>query len=199
MASTKKTAADRGEASRDRILAVAAEDFLSGGDANVRMERVAHRAKVNKSLVYRWFGDRDTLIRAAVERLFEQRRETLRRVPDDLGEALVHWSNQNLRDKAFVRLILLEALEDDGAAPVHEQARRQYYAQQVATLRGAEDAPRLPRSSDPEMMFLALLAMTFLPSALPTVVRLVTGLSPDSPTFKRRWHRTLRTIARQTT
>ena len=195
MASTKKTAADRGEASRDRILAVAAEEFLSGGDANVRMERVAHRAKVNKSLVYRWFGDRDTLIRAAVERLFEQRRETLRRVPDDLGEALVHWSNQNLRDKAFVRLILLEALEDDGASPVHEQARRQYYAQQVATLRGTASAPA---DTDPEMLFLAFLAMTFLPSALPTIVRLVTGLSPDSPTFKRRWHRTLRTIAERT-
>ena len=135
-----------------------------------------------------------------MRRQFELREEHLDRVVPlrDLGEILVRWCKRNRGDREFVRLVLREALQDSsGRSLAHEESRRAYYQRQVAQLRGllAVDGEGGPVAADLEMSFLALLAVTFLPSSLPQVVRLVTGLEHDSPAFVRRWNRFLRGMA----
>lgn len=55
------------------ILGAEVEEFAAQGYAGVRMEHVARRAGFNKSLVYRFFKNRESLFQAALRRKFTKR------------------------------------------------------------------------------------------------------------------------------
>ena len=105
-------------ASREAILEAAAGELADRGFDGVRLEHVARRAGFNKALIYRYFGDRVALLQAARRRRFAQRETLLDRLPASLGAMLRWWTRQQQADPHFMRLILREALQDDGGEPV---------------------------------------------------------------------------------
>lgn len=185
----------RADATRARILDATALELSLRGDAGLRIEHVALRAQCNKALVYRYFGDRETLIREALRARFAVRERLLAAQPPSLAEGLVHWTWQTADDPTFARLILREALSDDGAPPVLADERSDYYARQVDGLRQMQAAGEIREDLDAEMLFLALLAVIMLPSSLPQIVRLAVGLEPGSEEFRDRWSRLLANLA----
>ncbi len=193
MLTVKRT--PRSTATQDAILEAAVEEFIAHGFAGVRIEHVAKRAGYNKALVYRWFKDRETLFRAALERRFSRRAKLLEQLPDTLSGILQHWSRQTAADRNFMRMILREALEAQGKKPAQAEFRRKYYRRQVDLLRTFQADGRLGRDFDPEMLFVALLAVVSLTSALPQIVELATGLRPGSKQFEKRWSVFLSTLA----
>jgi AcrR family transcriptional regulator len=61
--------------SRDRrgdILEAAIQEFSQAGWAAARMERIAARARVNKQLLFHYFGSKDGLFAAALESVLER-------------------------------------------------------------------------------------------------------------------------------
>jgi AcrR family transcriptional regulator len=56
--------ADRSQAA---ILKAATEEFAEFGLGGARMDRLATRAKLDKKLIYYYFGDKDTLFQAVLE------------------------------------------------------------------------------------------------------------------------------------
>lgn len=177
------------------ILEAAVDEFSEKGFAGLRMEHVAKRAGFNKSLIYRFFTDRETLFHAALAHQFDKRGGLLGKLPEDLGELLVWWTRETRRDKRFMRMILRESLDYSGESPVLEAVRRQYYGKQMEMLAGLQQVKAVAPEFDVRFLFLALLAITIAPSAIPQVCQLVTGLDAGSDAFSAGWDSMLHTLA----
>ena len=74
------------EASRARILDAARIEFVSHGLSGGRVDRIAEQSSVNKNLIYHYFGSKDALYLAVLERIYadlraRQRDQELRGLP----------------------------------------------------------------------------------------------------------------------
>src|SRR5215470_16188026 len=70
-------------ATRRRLLEAAHEEFTAHGIAGARVERIAAAADANKAQIYHYFGDKDGLFDAVLERSTE---EAVGAVPIDAGD-----------------------------------------------------------------------------------------------------------------
>ena len=170
------------------ILNASVEEFAEHGYTGVRMEHVAKRAGFNKSLIYRFFKNRESLFQAALNHQFTRREDLLGELPENFGDMLSSWSNKTQSDPVFMRMILREALEDTGDEPVASKARTEYYKKQIALLSEYQKQDKLPSDLKPEFLFIALLSIIVIPTALPQICRLATGSLPDSKDFQTGWH-----------
>ena len=173
--------------SQEAILEATIEEFILHGYEGVRIERVARRAGYNKALIYRWFTDKETLIGEALARRFSRRAALLDRLPTSLAEILTWWAQESVTDPDFMRMILREALDGQFTTPVHAAFRRAYYERQVALVQRLQAEGQIAQAFDTEVLFLALLAVVTLTTAVPQVVTLVTGHHPADPVFQARW------------
>lgn len=60
------------EATRAAILAAARAAFAAGGLAGARIDAIAASARINKAMLYYYFGDKDGLFRAVLEQLYAE-------------------------------------------------------------------------------------------------------------------------------
>jgi len=181
--------------SRAAILEAATAEFIDHGYAGVRMEHVAKRAGYNKALVYKHFGDRQGLFEAVLEAAIAGRRVVLEHEPRDIGDAMTAWSDAAFAAPGYGKLLMREAMEHVGDAPVHAEQRAAYYARQVAGVAQAQSLGRLPAGVEPRFLFLALMSIVTLPSLLPQVTAMVTGEDPSGVVFHKAWHRFLADFA----
>jgi len=78
-ASTKRTKKDPAtatrdaEATRNRIMDAAEEEFAKGGLLGARTEAIAANTKVTKAMIYYYFEDKEKLYQAVLERAFARR------------------------------------------------------------------------------------------------------------------------------
>lgn len=66
--------------SRQALLGAAVAEFARNGYAGARVDVIAQAAGVNKQLVYHYFGSKEDLFRAALERVYSDLREAERRL-----------------------------------------------------------------------------------------------------------------------
>ena len=135
------------------------------------MEHVATAAKVNKALVYRYFGNKQKLFEAVIEDQLRSRIDVLESLPEDLGDMLTTWFKTTLSDKQFMRLILREALER-GGDPVLKAKREEYYDRQIETLREFQRKGHITDRISPDALFCLLLCAVVGPAAFPQVMAL---------------------------
>ena len=184
-------------ASYDAILEAAIAEFVERGRDGVRMEQVAARAGLNKSLVYRHFKNRDKLFEAALESVFFRRFELLEDLPTELTDLFDLWTTRIASDPQFTKMLLRESLETDYERPSHADLRRRYYNQQTEAVRKLQELGQLPKEVDAESLFLMLTAVLAFPYLLPQVATLVTGASPSSVEFKQRWSKLFHILIQQ--
>lgn len=65
---------------REAILAAAQKEFAAKGLSGGRVDEIARRAGANKRMIYHYFGSKDGLYLAALERVYEGRRGEERRL-----------------------------------------------------------------------------------------------------------------------
>ncbi|HYE04149.1 MAG TPA: TetR family transcriptional regulator [Planctomycetota bacterium] len=65
-------ASARAQATRDAILAAAMEEFAARGPDGARVDRIATRARANKERIYAYFGGKERLWAAVLERAFAE-------------------------------------------------------------------------------------------------------------------------------
>jgi len=61
---------------RETILAAAQHEFATKGLSGGRVDAIARRARANKRMIYHYFGNKDGLYLAALERVYEDLRGT---------------------------------------------------------------------------------------------------------------------------
>ena len=171
---------------RERILAAALREFSARGLAGARVDRIAQRARINKRMLYHYFGNKDGLFREIMRRKLAERAAWASAAPDDPGETLTHWFRLACEDIDWVRLIEWEALAVGDGPVLSEAERRRAVDSGVAKLRALQAKGLLPRPLDPQHLLLSMMALTTFPLAFPQITRLVTGLGPREPAFRRR-------------
>ncbi|HEY1622656.1 MAG TPA: TetR/AcrR family transcriptional regulator [Streptosporangiaceae bacterium] len=177
----------RGDSS-NRILEAAIAEFGAYGFAGARVNRIADLAGVNKQLIYYYFQNKSGLYEAALKRLivrgFEVRR---RQESQDFREWLHQISDPKQVDaQQWHRFWLWEALERDPKNILLSRDRRHAWAEFVQHVRDAQSANIIDDSFDPQLLSLALRAITTLPHILPQVTKLVLGHSNVDRRFKDR-------------
>src|SRR5215467_13642660 len=148
---------------RERILAAALREFSAKGFAGARVDRIALRARVNKRMLYHYFGNKESLFREILARKVRERAAWAVTAPDDAAESLAFWFDTACRDRDWVRLMEWEALGRAEHAVNGDAERR--------------------ADVDPGHLLLAMVALTTFPAAFPQFTRLLTGLRPTDQAF----------------
>jgi AcrR family transcriptional regulator len=84
-ASTPKFRPRNPEATKELLFASATAEFAEYGFAGARIDRIAQRASTNKRMIYAYFGDKDALFAAVLERQIGALAEAVPLDPADLG------------------------------------------------------------------------------------------------------------------
>jgi AcrR family transcriptional regulator len=181
-----------GERTRASILSAARKEFARSGFAGARIEAIASRAGVNKSLIFYYFQNKDGLSRAVTaQRLASY---ALPRADGTDGrEHLFAWPkwlfSRGEETLDAIRFALGEGLSDGspGTELLEEKDRRDSFQEQVARVRKAQQAGGLPADLDPAQLTFFLYMLGVYPYILPQGAYLITGSAPDQPTFRARF------------
>ncbi len=126
---------------RNNILEVAAREFADKGLAGARIDEIAEKTASSKRMIYYYFGGKDELYRAVLERSYSQIRareddaqfETL---PADqaLAEQIGHTFDYHADHPEFVRLVMNENIHH-GAHIGHVEGLKERNQSVIATLK----------------------------------------------------------------
>jgi len=185
------------ERTRRRILAAALKEFSTGGFAGARVDVIARRAKINKRMLYHYFGDKEGLFRAVLRHKISERqnRVAAQASENELAISLPVWFKQNCQDTDWVRLLAWESLQTAGNTVLDEKERRRISRQATARIKQKQSAGQLRDDVAATHLQLAKVSLAMFPLALPQLARLVTGHSPRDPKFQREYARFLETIS----
>jgi len=172
------------QGTRDRILAAALAEFSAEGFAGARVARIARRARVNKRMLYHYFGNKEDLFRGIFDRKLVERAGWLTEAPPDLGASLAYWFEMACEDKDWIRLVQWEALGIPDEPVIREEERRASFARALGDLRERQRRGLLPADLDAGQLLLAIMGLVAYPLAFPQLTRMVTGRSAADPSFR---------------
>jgi TetR/AcrR family transcriptional regulator len=169
------------EQTRRAILDAGRREFAAVGFAGARTDTIAAAAKVNKRMLYHYFGSKERLYAAVLtDRLGAQR--TL-----PYADSLVAYAERRLADLHVepddLRLLMWEALAAAAPDAVAQATRDKTWRGRVATLAALQRDGRVAADIDAAQLELALTALTVFPIAFRQVARLITGGAPGDPAF----------------
>jgi TetR/AcrR family transcriptional regulator len=171
---------------REKILAAAATEFAAKGFAGARVDAIARHARVNKQMLYYCFGAKRELYREILRRKFAERTAFLDSMPATIEEALLHIFDKSTDDIDFVRMLEWEALDSSSAAKtVAAEERRTLFAKAMEKFGAAQRAGAIAADVDVRHLFISFIACAVFPLAFPQMMRLMTGLEPTDPQFRR--------------
>jgi TetR/AcrR family transcriptional regulator len=180
---------------RERILASALREFSDKGFAGARVDRIARRARINKRMLYHYFGNKASLFREILARKVRERSVWAVTAPADAAESLAFWFESACRDRDWVRLMEWEALGLTNGAEFGDAERRSAFKKGVGQVRARQASGLLRADVDPGHLLLAMVALTTFPAAFPQFTRLLTGLWPTDRAFVTRHTAFLRRLS----
>src|SRR6266850_7058753 len=123
------------ERTRERILAAALREFAAKGFAGARVDVIARRARINKRMLYHYFGDKEGLFREVLRRKIAERSAWLANAPEEPVERLPFWFQLACRDREWVQLLEWEALQWGEKKVIDEERRQESVGKAVERVR----------------------------------------------------------------
>lgn len=103
------------EATREEILEAATEEFADKGLSGARIDKIADRTSTSKRMIYYYFGSKDALYRAVLEREYSRIRRAEASIALDrlaphkaLAELVRQTFDSHLERPNFIRLVMNE-------------------------------------------------------------------------------------------
>jgi TetR/AcrR family transcriptional regulator len=185
------------ERTKKRILAAAEKEFSAKGFAGARVDAIAKRARVNKRMLYHYFGNKEGLFREILRRAMTEPDSPFRSLdpPPSIGEHLLHFHQASADNPDFVRLLEWEALAFGSRRIIGEEERRTQELDGLRQIERAQAEGWLPADVDAAQWLLTMMGLIMFPFAFPQMTRLVTGFAPNDPEFLRRRAEFLRQFA----
>lgn len=180
-------------ATKERILTAAASEFAAHGVAGARVDRIAASAQANKRAIYDYFGDKDGLFTAVLERLLADLAEAVPPGDDDLASYAERLFDHHRDHPEGLRLLLWEALERGDQPVPGEDARRSHYEDKVRAVRTAEGDEG---DEDPRTRLFLALGLVGWSLAMPQVRRMVLGPDEDLDRLRTDISRAVRALPR---
>jgi TetR/AcrR family transcriptional regulator len=169
------------ERTRQRILDAATAEFAAKGYAGARVGEIADRAGVNKQLISYYFGGKEGLWDAIVERWWSYE-ATLETANLPLAEQAKPFVPTTDEERATARLLVWEGLGSPDAIP-RDPKRDARMQQVVADLRRRQAAGELDPGLDPACVAVVLFAATVAPTVLPQIVGSIYQADPTTEEF----------------
>ena len=186
---TRRRHADR---SRKALLQAALIEFARHGFAGTRIGDIANRAGVNKQLISYYFGGKQGLYAALVERWLNI--EATLTTPDmPVEDVVVAYLDLITQQQELFRLFLWEGLAYQPGGPAPEDPAS---APELVDMARRQANGELDTDFDPACLLLISMAITILPVAIPHQVKQFTGLEPMSPEFMDRYREQVRLLIR---
>jgi AcrR family transcriptional regulator len=192
---TQKTGGRNPQQTQQRILEAALQEFSAKGFAGARVDVIARRARINKRMLYHYFGDKEGLFREVLRRKISERAAWLATAPEEPMERLPAWFQLACRDREWIQLLQWEALQWGEKKVIDEERRQESVARAVERVRQQQAKGLLDPELDPGQLLLSMMALTAYPMAFPQLARLVTGLSVSDETFQKQREAFLRQFA----
>lgn len=171
--------------SAQRILEAAVDEFAAKGFAGARIGAIARRARVNRRMLYYYFGNKRSLFGEAV-RVAARGVEQVPANTDDALAALIEWFHAGLREPRYLRLLQWEALEHRVPDPEAIPPGRVSFGLLTRLFGHGPDAQHAA---------LLLVATAIVPLAFPQLTRTIAEQSPTVPAFARAHERWIRVLA----
>ena len=196
---TRQRDADR---SRDALLDAALKEFAANGYAGAGTTDIAARAGVNKQLISYYFGGKEGLYQALVERWLRVEAE-IAQPGTPLADVVIGYLDLIKTQPELFRLFLWEELAypAGGGSDAHAAGGAEpgdpAAAPEVADIVRRQREGEITAELDPAFVLLVLMAVTMMPVALARQVKLFTGLEPDSPELAERLREQVRLLVRQ--
>ena len=183
------------ERTKSRILQAARREFAAKGISGARVDGIARRAKVNKRMLYHYFGSKDGLFQAVLLQTLAERVAHVAGTTPDTTERWRGRSTFYMGAPDYVRLLRWEALE----RPANETAARPERSAAHARLRQAVESDQargaIPAEFDTAQWALAEIAIALVPAAFPQLTALTMGRTLDPASFAEAQERFLGQLA----
>jgi AcrR family transcriptional regulator len=165
------------EATQQRLLDAAAEEFAARGIAGARVDRIAQAARSNKAQIYHYFGSKDALFEAVFDRIVEATLSDTPIDPTNLPEYAGRLFDRYQRHPEVQRLATWYRLERaDNTDPI--EAIVASNAAKVKAIAEAQRAGLLSTRFEPAVLLGLVLTLSGLWSSMtPEYTGLVTRLS----------------------
>ena len=170
---------------QERILKAALREFAAKGFAGARVDAIARRARINKRMLYHYFGNKDGLFREILRRKIREHAGWANIAPDDPADGLPYWFDVACEDREWIRLLQWEALQVGEHRIIGEAERREAVEAALARFRDRQRRGLLPPDLDSGHLLLSIMAVMTFPLAFPQLTRLVVGRGPHDPGFRK--------------
>jgi AcrR family transcriptional regulator len=153
-------------ATQERLLLAAVDEFAQHGLAGARIDRIAERAGANKRLIYAYFGNKEDLFDAALERTLGVLIEAVPLTPDDLPGFAGALFDQLATHPKVLRLTTWRNFERESASDDERAA----YAGKVAAIKSGQKSgaidPAIPAADVLAMLMSLVTSWLSAPVAL---------------------------------
>ena len=170
---------------QERILVAAMAEFAAKGFAGARVDGIARRARINKRMLYHYFGNKKDLFHAILQRKLTERAEWLAKAPPDPAKSIPYWFELACGDTDWIRLLQWEALEAGSGLLIDAEKRLANIEASVEMMRRSQTEGLLAPDLDPRHALLTMISLITFPLAFPQITKLVTGLSATDPGFQK--------------
>jgi TetR/AcrR family transcriptional regulator len=179
------------ERTREALLDAALAEFGAKGLAGARVSEIAERAGVNKQLISYYFGGKEGLYKAILDRWYAQEAQ-LQEPGISLEELVWRYLEAGHRQPDLQRLFIREELEQDPDAVTHQPL-----ADDIEDLRRRQAAGEIADELDPAFVLLVLQTAVLSGIVFPREVKRLMGVDPGSPEFLEHMGRQLRLLVRR--
>jgi AcrR family transcriptional regulator len=147
------------EATRQRLLDAATEEFAARGIAGARVDRIAHAARSNKAQIYHYFGSKDGLFDAVFDRIVQATVSETPIDPTDLPEYAGRLFDRYQQRPEIQRLATWHRLERaDGDDPIGAIVGSN--AAKVKAIAEAQEAGLVPTRFEPAVLLALVLTIS---------------------------------------
>lgn len=147
------------EATKARLLKAATEEFAAHGIAGARVDRIGAAAKVNKSLIYTYFGNKEQLFDAVMDAHVTRILDQVPFTADDLPGYAGRLFDFLAANPHQLRLATWNRLERAGSGREPRELTASMHRKTDA-IAEAQAGGRVPRTFRPEDLLVFTLALT---------------------------------------
>ncbi|MFE6844076.1 TetR family transcriptional regulator [Streptomyces sp. NPDC057686] len=132
-------------ATKARLLDAAFSEFAAYGIAGARVDRIAEAAQANKRLIYVYYGNKEQLFDAVLQRALETGSESVPFSAEDLPGYAGAVFDHLVAQPSLMRLVAWKQLERPGVADTEAES----YRGKIAVVEEAQRAGRVDAALDP--------------------------------------------------
>jgi len=183
------------ERTKARILQAARREFAAKGIGGARVDAIAKRARVNKRMLYHYFGNKDALFQAVLLQTLNERVAHVAGTSPDTAERWLGRAEFYRSAPEYVRLLMWEALERPAGFAAGQSERAAAYERLRVAVERDQSRGAIPADLDAGQWALAELAIGLLPAAFPQITSLTAGAPVGDAAFDAAQQRFLTQLA----